>query len=45
MARIKWTGVPDIELPAGIRYPQDVTQGNDGTKNDNDYQLGVGYQI
>ena len=29
--RIKWTGVPGIELAATVQYQQDITQGNDPT--------------
>ncbi|MFZ0468888.1 MAG: hypothetical protein WAL92_08215, partial [Thiogranum sp.] len=33
-ARIKWTGIPGVELAASIQYQQNVTQGNDPTAGD-----------
>ncbi len=33
-ARIKWTGVPGVELAASVQYQQDVTQGNDPDAGD-----------
>ena len=33
-ARVKWTGVPGVELAASIQYQQDITQGNDPDAGD-----------
>ena len=33
-ARIRWTGVPGVELAASIQYQQDITQGNDPDAGD-----------
>jgi len=33
-ARLRWTGIPGVELAATIQYQQDVTQGNDPAAGD-----------
>ncbi|HHH44818.1 MAG TPA: porin, partial [Gammaproteobacteria bacterium] len=33
-ARIKWTGIPGVELAASVQYQQDVTQSNDPNAGD-----------
>jgi hypothetical protein len=33
-ARVKWTGIPGVELAASVQYQQDMTQGNDPDAGD-----------